>query len=395
MNRRFALLLFCSLTIFAQTNLAPTGHLSAEEAASPTDSKTTWVTSIATLGANKFVAATANGLLLREATVFSFEASNPGQLTPLYKHPAAVWCVDSTSDGGKVASVDYRGNLMIYDSVTGETQAHEKAFERWCQSMMIAPSGTSIVAGNEAGKVMTWDLFAGKVIKTAELGGHAVTGLAISPDQSTLAATDGSGHVHLLKWPTLEPAGKIKISDQTAWCVAFVDEGKSLLVGSSDRNLYKCDAVDGATPQSVAKGTDWITQLAISPSGQVAAAEVGGRLHFPGTGGIDSMDASSGVWALCWNADSQLYAGTRKDGIVVAGRSWKWAAPEPPAAAQEKPEDKPAEAADEKPAEAAKEKPEAKPEDKPEAKAEDKPEEKSAEDKADDKPAEEEKPEGE
>ncbi len=327
-------------------------------------------------GRDKFVAATANGLLLREATVYSFDSGNPSQLHPLYNHPAAVWCVDSTSDGGKVASVDYRGNLVIYDSVTGETQVHEKAFERWCQSMMIAPSGTSIVAGNEAGKVLIWDLFSGKVIKTAELGGHAVTGLAISPDQSTLAATDGSGQVHLLKWPTLEPAGKIKISDQTAWCVAFVDDGKSLLVGSSDRNLYKCDAVDGATPKSVTKGTDWITQLAVSPSGQVAAGEVGGRLHFPSTGGSDSMEAASGVWSLCWNADSQLYAGTRKDGIVVAGRSWKWTATEPPAAeppAAEpptaEPEPAPAENTEEMPEEKPEVKAEPKPEDKPRAEA--------------------------
>jgi WD40 repeat protein len=332
MNRRVNLLVLCSLSIFCSSFLASSRTVTADDSASPTDSKTTWITSIARFGANKFVAASAGGLLLREATVYSFEANSPAVLTPLYKHPAAVWCVDSTSDGGKVASVDYRGNLVIFDSVTGESKTHEKAFERWCQSMMIAPSGTSIVAGNEAGKVMSWDLIAGKVIKTAELGGHAVTGLAISPDQSILAATDGSGHVHLLKWPTLEPAGKIKISDQTAWCVAFVDDGKSLLVGSSDRNLYKCDARDGATPKSVAKGTDWITQLAISPSGQIAAGEVGGRLHFPSTGGSDSMDAASGVWALCWNSDRQLYAGTRKDGIVVAGRSWKWTQAEPPAA---------------------------------------------------------------
>ena len=348
MNRPLTFLLVCPLVFFCAAR-----PLSADESASPADAKSTWVTSIAPLGAGKFVAATANGLLLREATVYSFEASNPRQLTPLYNHPAAVWCVDSTSDGGKVASVDYRGNLIIHDSITGDTQTHEKAFERWCQSMMIAPSGTSIVAGNEAGKVMTWDLFSSKVIKTAELGGHAVTGLAISPDQSTLAASDGSGHVHLLKWPSLEPAGKIKISDQPAWCVVFVDSGKSLLVGSSDRNLYKCDAADGAKPTSIAKGTDWITQLAISPSGQVAAAEVGGRLHFANTGGTDSMDASSGVWSLCWNADSQLFAGTRKDGIVVAGRSWKWAPIEPPATEPVPANEEPAaeESADEKSAE--------------------------------------------
>jgi WD40 repeat protein len=296
------------------------------------------------------VAATADGLLLREASVFSFDASNPNQLKSLYTHPAAVWCIDATSDGSKVASVDYRGNLVVYDAASSEPATHEKAFERWCQAMMISPDDKSVVAGNEAGKVMIWDLDASKVTKSVELDGHAVTGLAISPDGSHLAASDGGGHVHLLKWPSLEEAGKIEVGKETVWCVAYVDEGKNLLVGSSDRHLYRCEAKAEAKAESIAKGTDWITQLAVSDGGQVAAGEVGGRLHFPSTGGTDSMDATSGVWTLCWNGNEQLFAGTRKDGIVVAGRSWKWATPAPPASKEEA---KPAEAkpeAEKKPA---------------------------------------------
>ncbi len=309
--------------------------LSDDGAAAAIDAKSTWVTSIAALGSSdQFVAATADGLLLREATVFSFDASDPTQLKSLYTHPAAVWCVDSTSSGGKVASVDYRGNLVVFDTASGQSSTHEKAFERWCQAMLISPDDKSVVAGNEAGKVMVWDLESNKVAHSVELDGHAVTGLAISPDRTQLAASDGGGHVHLMKWPGLEAAGKIEVSDQTAWCIAYVDDGKSLLVGSSDRNLYRCEAKADAKAESVTKGSDWITQLAVSPAGQVAAAEVGGRLHFPTTGGSDSMDAASGVWSLCWNGDGQLFAGTRKDGIVIAGRTWKWAEPTPPAKAE-------------------------------------------------------------
>ena len=218
---------------------------------------------------------------------------------------------------------------MIYDAVTGGAITHAKAFERWCQAMMIAPSGPRVVAGNEAGKLMVFDMIAGKVVKSVEVDKHAITGLALSPDESVLAATDGGGHVHLLKWPSLETAGKIDISDDTAWCVAFVYEGSKLLVGSADRNLYLVDPVDSAKPKSIAKGSDWITRIAVSPSGQVAASEVGGRLHFPSMGGTDSMDADSGVWSLCWNEKSQLFAGTRKDGIVIAARAWTFTEPTP------------------------------------------------------------------
>ena len=336
--------------------LALLGGAAAAEDDKKTADKTVWVTSIAQIGdSDQFAAATANGLLLREAEVASFAASDPTALTPLYTHPAAVWCVVGTDDGTTIASVDYRGNLVVYDTKSKKPTTHEKAFERWCQSMILSADNKLIVAGNEAGKVITWDLAAGKVGSSVELDGHAVTGLAISPDGSQLAASDGGGHVHLLKWPSLEKAGVIEISKETVWCVAYVDQGKKLLAGSSDRQLYRVDAKADAKPESVAKGTDWITQLAVSKGGQVAAAEVGGKVHFPSLGGTDSMDAKSGIWSLCWNGNEQLFAGTRKDGIVMAGRSWKWTQvkkPEPKKPAEKAPEAKPAESPkEEKPAE--------------------------------------------
>ncbi|MCG8652460.1 MAG: hypothetical protein MI861_21645 [Pirellulales bacterium] len=304
--------------------------LHADDDNTEVEKKSTWVTSISPLGSGgEFVAATADGLLLREAAVVSFQANHPNQLKTLYQHPAAVWCVDALADGSKVASVDYRGNLILFDTQSAQPTTHEKAFERWCQTMLISPDDKWIVAGNEAGKVMVWDIAAGKLAKSVELDGHAVTGLALSPDQTLLAASDGAGHVHLLKWPELEAAGEIKISEETAWCVAFSNDGQHLFVGSSDRNLYRCPAKAEAKAESVARGTDWITQLAVSPSGQIAAAEVSGKLHFPALGGSDSMDAKSGVWSLCWHGNERLVAGTRKDGIAIAGRSWKWTEPAP------------------------------------------------------------------
>ena len=63
--------------------------------------------------------------------------------------------------------------------------------------------------GNEAGKIMVWNWEEAKIASSTELDGHAVTGLAISPDQQL--ADDGSGHVHLLKWPSLESIGKMRI----------------------------------------------------------------------------------------------------------------------------------------------------------------------------------------
>ncbi len=293
-----------------------------------------WVTSIAKGGSDDtFIAATASGLLLRPADIVSFEASDPTKFKVLYSHPAAAWRVVATDDGKTVASVDYRGNLMTFDTASGEAKTFEKAFERWSQSLILTPDQKSLVAGNEAGKVFVWNLADGKVAKSIELDGHAVTGLAISPDGNRLAASDGGGHVHLLSLPSLESAGKIEFGEEPVWSVAFVDGGKNLLVGSGDRTLYKCEATDAAKSQSVLKGTDWITTIAVSPSGQVAAGEVGGSVHFL-VAGSKPMTAPSGVWAMAWNGDRQLFVGTRKNGVVAATQSWDWAAT--PSASPEK-----------------------------------------------------------
>ncbi|MGB7342591.1 MAG: hypothetical protein WBD20_00110 [Pirellulaceae bacterium] len=337
-----------------------TSQLRADDSAKAVDAPSVWVTSVAKIGnTDQFVAATANGLLLRESTVTTFDVSDPATLTTIYTHPAAAWCVDTSSDGKTIASVDYRGNLVVYDVAAKKPTTHEKAFERWCQAMLITPDDKHIVAGNEAGKLMQWDIQAGKVTKSVELDAHAITGLAIAPDGSHLAASDGAGHVHLLKWPSLEEAGKIEVSQETVWCVAFTQDNQHLICGSSDRNLYRCEAKPDAKAESIAKGKDWITRIAISDSGNVAASEVSGRLHFPSVGGTDSMEAKSGVWALCWNGDSQLIAGTRKNGLVTAGQSWKWT--EAP---------KPKEPAAKEPAEKEESKQEAAKEEKPEVKSE-------------------------
>lgn len=328
MVMRFASLLgsvFVVLTFSAMVGARPAwAQDDAEDGAE--GNRTTWVTSIASLGrSGRFVAATADGLLLREASVVSFDVTNPSELTPLYQHPAAVWQVVVVGEGKQVASVDYKGNLVVYDVETEKATTHEGAFERWCQTLAVSPDGESLIAGNEAGKVMVWSLSESKVTASAELDEHAVTGLAVSPDGKRVAASDGGGHVHLLEWPGLKAAGQINVGEETAWCVAFVDDGKSLLVGSADRQLYRCEAKPEAEPKSMIKGGDWITQIAVSPSGEVAVAEIGGRIRFPGADdGSNPLEAESGAWSLAWHGSGQLLVGTRKDGIASAGRSWTW-----------------------------------------------------------------------
>ena len=343
----------------------------------PAKEKSTWVTAISPAGGGKFVAGTATGLLLRPGAVCEFAADNPAVLNPIYEHPAAVWTVASTSDGKQIVSADYKGNLGVYDVQGKQAKIHEGAFERWCQKIVVSPDNQSVVAGNESGKLFSWSLADSKVSKSVELSKDSITSLAFSPNQKQLAATDGAGKVHLLKFPELEVIGTITISEQTAWCVAYQNDA-SLVVGSEDRNLYQVEAKPDAKPKSIAKGSDWITRIAVSPDGQIAASEVSGKIHFASGGSITTIGAESGVWSLCFRGAGQLFVGTRKNGIVSAGQSWQWKPIEAPKAKEEPKE---------------KAEPKEEPEAKTEAPSEPKPEaEKKEKAAAESKPAAEQKP---
>ncbi|MEO1527848.1 MAG: hypothetical protein AAFX06_20650 [Planctomycetota bacterium] len=325
------------------------------------DSESLWITSIAPVG-DSFAVGTATGLLLRPGAVSRVSPDNVNELEELYEHPAAVWTIASTKDGKTIASSDYLGNLVVYDVASKEAKTHDAAFERWCQSLVIAPDDKSVVAGNESGKVFSWNLAEGKVEKSVELGGASITCLAFSPDGTQVAASDGAGKVHLLKWPELESVGAVTISEETAWCVAYASDSKSLYVGSSDRNLYRAEAKPDAKAESIATGSDWITRIAVSQSGEIAASEIGGRIHFASGGSVTTLGAESGVWSLCFAGPGKLLVGTRKDGVLTAGQTWtlikaspkEETTPEPSDAPEEDGEEE-AEAAEKEEADAAKE----------------------------------------
>ena len=319
------------------------------------DTESLWITSIAP-ARDSFVVGSATGLLLRPGAVSRVSASDVNKLEKLYEHPAAVWAVATTSDGKRIASSDYRGNLVVYDAEAKQPQTYEAAFERWCQSLVVSPDNKQVVAGNESGKVFVWNLDEAKVEKSVELEGASVTCLAFSPDGKQVAASDGGGKVHLLKWPELEKEGVITISDETAWCVAYAGDGKSVFVGSGDRNLYQSEAKADAKAASIAVGSDWITRIAVSDSGGVAASEIGGRIHFASGGSVTTIGAESGVWALCFAGPGKLLVGTRKNGILTAGQTWTLTKAAPaPAAEEESADESEAESKEESEAEPAEE----------------------------------------
>lgn len=322
------LLAFCLIGIAVEASAETTASTDQNESAWNSD---VWVTSICSLGeSRRFVATTANGLLLRPSDVVVVGSGDVTSMDKLYSHPAASWCSCVTPDGKHVGSIDYRGNLIVHDTALSETLVFEKAMERWCQTVSNSPDGTALLAGNDAGKLFAWDLAKNEVAKSVQLSDQSITDIALKDDQ--IAVSDGSGKVHLITWPSLESVGTISISDEAAWCVEFVPQANQpqinqIVVGSADRKLYLADAAADSKAVVIGKGKDWLTQIAISANGTIAAGQPKGDVHFfnPSPDSIEptsTVATDSGVWALHWASPSELLIGTRKNGLMIASQSW-------------------------------------------------------------------------
>ncbi|WP_218933078.1 WD40 repeat domain-containing protein [Roseimaritima multifibrata] len=286
-----------------------------------------WVTSVTSIGKTGDIAvATAQGLLLREGAV-ALGKSDASDRAVAYNQPASVWAVAASPDGSQLASTDYRGNLVIRNLKDSKDQVHEGAFERWTRALAFSPDGKQLIAGNEAGKVMIWDLEQKKISHSVELGPQAVMDLKLAPQGDHLAVADGSGKLHLLKFPSLESTAVQTVCEAALWCVDR--SGDQWIVGTADNRVFRCPDGEGDSVE-IAKMKDWVSDIAVSSSGLVAAAELNGQIHIMTADGtiVASPEAApSGIWSLHWQNGSELLVGTRKNGLLSIRQSWDWTTP--------------------------------------------------------------------
>lgn len=296
-----------------------------------------WATGVARVdaadGSNELIVATADGLLLREAAVVATRFGDPSGVRELYHHPVSVWAVATA--GPLIASSDYRGNLAVMNTESGQMTMHDNVLERWSRALAFAPDGKHVVAGNEGGKVLVWSVEQDEVTKTHESDPTQIYGLSFSPDGETLAVADGAGHVHLLSWPELEPGREITLGDQPIWAVAFSTNGDSVIAGGSERKLWRVALEEGSEPETIAETTDWITGVTVDSGGTVAVCTLDGTVLMMNdvrdAGAEEVAQLPSGGWGIAMPTSSTIAVATRKHAIATLGRAWTTLHAEEPA----------------------------------------------------------------
>ena len=147
-------------------------------------------------------------------------------------------------------------------------------------TVVTTPDGrTAITAGSDDGKVAFWDLDdSRRLVRGVPLASRFVAdestprGVAVSPDDRTLAVTHEHGTVELLDTSTLEPRAVLEAFDEPALATDFSPDGRLLAVAGDKGELGLWDARTLAPVRRLEGLRGWIQAVAFSPDGRLVAA---------------------------------------------------------------------------------------------------------------------------
>lgn len=138
----------------------------------------------------------------------------------------------------KTSGVEFDGKtIIIHPGVGTPGTINVLSFSR---------DGKLLAAGRDFGRVVVWDLSAGKVFRTIDSHQSIVSAVAISPDHQFLATAGSEDHPVIALWNLA--TGKVQrtfpVSRPVVQKLAFTPDGKSLVV-TENGTAYVLDTVSG------------------------------------------------------------------------------------------------------------------------------------------------------
>jgi serine/threonine protein kinase/WD40 repeat protein len=203
----------------------------------------------------------------------------PPDAQVLKGHPNSINDLTYRSDG-RIASVDWSGNLIVWDSKTGQT-IHSTALYPGASFKCVAstPDGKRLVIGGSKCPILVVEWDNGR--KIGEIPGHGDTtwGLAVSPSGRELLSCGSDGVVLLRDLNTAQEIRRFEFDSKTVWSCAFSADGSKIAAscakGSTDdeSNLIRIwDTASGAELARLTGHTRDVRWVTFAPNGKTLAS---------------------------------------------------------------------------------------------------------------------------
>jgi hypothetical protein len=246
---------------------------------------------------------------------------HPALSRVLTGHPGGVSALVVAPDGSWLASADTRGEVRVWDPVTGAGRHILTGHTRAVSGLVVAPGGSWLASAGEGGEVRIWDPVTGADRRI--LTGHtrAVSALVVAPGGSWLASAGEGGEVRI--WDPVTGTARHTLTGHTGGVRTLVvaPDGSWLASADDGGEVRIWDPVTGTARRTLTGHTDWVRALVVAPDGSwLASAGEGGRVRIwdpvTGTARHIRIYHPGGVWALVVAPDGSWLASAGEDGTV-------------------------------------------------------------------------------
>jgi WD40 repeat protein len=156
------------------------------------------------------------------------------RLAELGPFPRSINALAFSPDGGRMVIADASGRVLLWDVGAGRELTRWQAHESGILGLALSPDGRLIATACYAdGGVRLWDAISGGQRGALKVS-TCVPALAFSPDGTLLAMARGDGIASLSDVASGRQVGAVRVLSASLHAVAFSEDGRVLATGGSD-----------------------------------------------------------------------------------------------------------------------------------------------------------------
>ena len=194
-------------------------------------------------------------------------------------HTSSVRALVVAPNGSWLATADRRGEVRIWDPITGTLRHILTGHTRWVGALGVAPDGSWLATASWDRTVRIWDPATGTLRHT--LTGHTgwVWELGMAPAGSWLASADDDGEVRI--WDPITGTLRHTLTGHTDAVHALVvaPDGSWLATADDDGELRIWDPTTGTLRHTLTGHTSRVGAVGVAPDGSWLATAAGGKVR--------------------------------------------------------------------------------------------------------------------
>lgn len=274
-----------------------------------------------------------SGKAIKEETALDFIPSLPPIPTENWScvksfagHSDWVSSIVISSDGQKLASASFDGQIKLWDLQTGELirLLSEKAGVIY--AIALNPDAEILASGSSDLTVKVWELETGALIESFKEHTGSIRSVAISPDGETLASGSFDQTIKILSLTTSKLTNTLAGHLGAVSAITFSPDGKILASGSGDGSIKFWHWNTGQLLHTLGSDLGSISGVAFHPNGLVlASTSTDKTIKLWNLETLEKINTCTGhlgsVTSVVFSSDRETLISSSADGTL---KIWHW-----------------------------------------------------------------------